>query len=78
MRKAKNVGHAPARRTEKLVSAQSSQGARARQAGRLSEAFQRSEEDKEQAKSEERSDDQRKLKITNLALEDDKCQGLKS
>ncbi|RME96278.1 MAG: hypothetical protein D6772_12090 [Bacteroidetes bacterium] len=52
------------------MSAQSSQGARTRQAGRLSEAFQRSEEDKEQAKSEERSDDQRKLKITNLALED--------
>ncbi|RMF00612.1 MAG: hypothetical protein D6772_06130 [Bacteroidetes bacterium] len=52
------------------MSAQSSQGARARQAGRLSEAFQRSQEYKEQAKSEERSDDQRKLKITNFALED--------
>ncbi|RMF00432.1 MAG: hypothetical protein D6772_06400 [Bacteroidetes bacterium] len=67
----KNVGHAAARRTEKkLVSAQSSQGAHARQAGRLSEAFQRSEEHKEQARSEERSEDQRQLKITNLALED--------
>ncbi|RME98397.1 MAG: hypothetical protein D6772_09095 [Bacteroidetes bacterium] len=52
------------------MSAQSSQGARARQAGHLSEAFQGSEAYKEQAKSEERSGDQRKPKITNLALED--------
>ncbi|RME98558.1 MAG: hypothetical protein D6772_08865, partial [Bacteroidetes bacterium] len=44
--------------------------ARARQAGRLSEAFQGSEAYKEQARSEERSDDQRKLKITNLTLKD--------